>query len=80
MRTFILLFLCVVLFVGCGSAPRKEFVDACYSYAFASCEQHIKYIDADKALSQEDKDVRTKATQEFFKMVEEEYERQQPEK
>lgn len=76
-RMILVLILTVWMF-GCGAAPHKEFVDATYLYATAFVEPYCHYVEQDTALNATDIAIRTKAAKEFFKMAEEEYERQQP--
>ena len=75
MRILVLLLIAVMI-MSCGNAPRIEFVDAVYAYSLVAFTQHKKYIEEDKTLTKEDREVRINATDEIFRLVEEEHERQ----
>jgi len=81
MRIFLVILVVGSLFLGgCGSSPRYEFVEACYAYAHSVTLQHIKYIANDKILPAVDRKERIATSENFFKMVEEEYLRQKAKK
>lgn len=75
MKKILLLFLIVGLVLASCASPNKKFVEAVYNTVPPIHKKHIKYIEADKALSKDAKETAIYAIELNIKMIENEYKR-----